>query len=40
MILKEFLDDISSTYLIPIEPDIVHNLVDIWGEILIEKKKF
>lgn len=40
MILKQFLDNISSTYLIFMELDAIHKLADIEEEILIEEKKF
>ena len=39
VILKQFLDDTSPTYLIPMEPDAVHKLADTGGEILTEERK-
>ena len=39
VILKQFLDDTSPPYLIPMEPDAVHKLADIGGEILTEERK-
>ena len=39
VILKQFLDDTSPTYLIPMEPDAVHKLADTGREILTEEKK-
>ena len=37
--LKQFLDDTSPTYFIPMEPDAVHKLADTKGEILTEERK-
>ena len=39
MILKQFLDNTSPTYLIPIEPDAVHKVADTGGEILTKERK-
>ncbi len=39
VILKQFLDDTSPPYLIPMEPDAVHRLADTRGELLNEEIK-
>ena len=39
VILKQFLDDTSPPYLIPMEPDAVHKLADTSGESLNEERK-
>ena len=39
VILNQFLDNASPTYLIPIEPDAVYKLADTGGEKLAEEKK-
>lgn len=39
VILNQFSDDSSPTYVIPMEPDAVHKLVDTGGEMLTEERK-
>ena len=39
VIVKQFLDDTSPTYLILIEPDTVYKLINKGGEILAKEKK-
>lgn len=38
VMLNQFSDDLSLTYVIPMEPDAVRKFADIGGEILTEKK--
>lgn len=39
VILNQFLDNASLTYVIPIEPDVVYKLVDTGRKKLAEEKK-
>lgn len=40
VILKQFLDDVFPSYLIPMESDAVHRLANKEGEVLNEEKRF